>query len=90
MHNKVAHTLARSFLNCEFATLRFNFRGTEGSEGSFDDGVGERDDAIAAIGWMRTRYAKLPLWLASSPDNRSTKLAAVAAGSNSSWARLAW
>ena len=31
MHNKVAHTLARTFVRMGFAALRFNFRGTEGS-----------------------------------------------------------
>ena len=63
MHNKVAHTLARSFVRSDFATLRFNFRGTEGSEGNFDDGVGEYDDALAALDWMRGRYPDVPLWL---------------------------
>jgi alpha/beta superfamily hydrolase len=63
MHNKVAHTLARSFLRLGFAALRFNFRGTEGSEGQYDDGVGELDDAVAAINWMRQRYPDRPVWL---------------------------
>ena len=48
MHNKVAHTLARSFVRMGFAALRFNFRGTEGSEGEYDEGNGELDDARAA------------------------------------------
>jgi alpha/beta superfamily hydrolase len=64
MHNKVAHTLARVFVRLGFATLRFNFRGTEESEGNFDDGVGELDDALAAIDWMRNRAPRNPLWLA--------------------------
>ncbi len=64
MHNKVAHTLARSFVRLGFAALRFNFRGTEQSEGRFDEGIGELDDALAAIAWMRARYAGQPLWLA--------------------------
>ncbi|MBT8099997.1 MAG: alpha/beta hydrolase [Gammaproteobacteria bacterium] len=63
MHNKVAHTLARSFVLCGFATLRFNFRGTEKSEGSYDNGMGELDDALAAISWMRGRFTDLPFWL---------------------------
>jgi alpha/beta superfamily hydrolase len=33
MHNKVAHTLARAFVRQGLRTLRFNFRGTEASEG---------------------------------------------------------
>ena len=64
MHNKVAHTLARAFVGIGFAALRFNFRGTEGSEGSYDEGVGELADALAAIAWLRNRYPDLPLWLA--------------------------
>ncbi|MGB5512140.1 MAG: alpha/beta fold hydrolase [Woeseiaceae bacterium] len=64
MHNKVTHTLARSFLRLGFAALRFNFRGTEQSEGHFDEGIGEVDDALAAIAWMRVRYAEQPFWLA--------------------------
>lgn len=63
MHNKVAHTLARAFVRSEFVTLRFNFRGTEGSEGQFDDGTGELDDALTALHWMRNRHPDVPLWL---------------------------
>ncbi len=63
MHNKVAHTLARSFARCGLQTLRFNFRGTEDSEGQFDNGVGELDDALAAISWLRQRQSDGPLWL---------------------------
>jgi len=64
MHNKVAHTLARSFTQMDFAALRFNFRGTEQSEGHFDEGVGELDDALAAIDWLVARLPGYPLWLA--------------------------
>ncbi|MDH3746611.1 MAG: alpha/beta fold hydrolase [Gammaproteobacteria bacterium] len=64
MHNKVAHTLARTFVRLGFATLRFNFRGTEASQGEYDDGNGELDDALAAIAWMRDRYPTAPFWLA--------------------------
>jgi len=64
MHNKVVHTLSRAFARLGFATLRFNFRGTEGSDGAYDGGVGELDDALAAIAWMRARYPGKPLWLA--------------------------
>ena len=63
MHNKVAHTLARSFSRQGFAALRFNFRGTEGSEGEYDAGQGELDDALAAIKWLRERYPGKPLWI---------------------------
>ena len=64
MHNKVAHTLARAFVRSGFEVLRFNFRGTEQSEGHYDNGVGELDDALAAIEYMRARHGSYPLWLA--------------------------
>ena len=64
MHNKVAHTLARAFVLSGFQTLRFNFRGTENSEGEYDAGVGELDDALAAIDWLRERSPDGPTWLA--------------------------
>jgi len=64
MHNKVAHTLARAFLRLGFQVLRFNFRGTEASDGIYDEGVGELDDALAGIDWMRARQAPGPMWLA--------------------------
>ena len=64
LHNKVAHTLARSFMRLGFAALRFNFRGTEQSEGEFDDGNGELDDALAVIDWMRNRDSGKPVCVA--------------------------
>ena len=64
MHNKVAYTLARTFTQMGFAALRFNFRGTERSDGHFDEGVGELDDALAAIDWLVARLSDYPLWLA--------------------------
>ena len=63
MHNKVAHTLARAFVRSGFTTLRFNFRGTEDSEGHYDEGVGELDDALAALDWIRKRETGGALWL---------------------------
>jgi len=63
MHNKVAHTLARAFVRSGFAALRFNFRGTEGSAGNYDNGVGELDDALAALDWLAQQYPNVPLWL---------------------------
>lgn len=51
MTNKVAHTLARAFYRLGAASVRFNFRGVGESDGAYDDGVGEREDALAAIRW---------------------------------------
>ena len=64
MHNKVAHMLAKSFLECGYAALRFNFRGVGESHGEFADGNGEVDDVLAMIGAARDRFPELSLWLA--------------------------
>ena len=64
LQNKVVHTLARSFMRLGFAALRFNFRGTGQSEGEFDEGNGELDDALVAIEWMRCRDSQSPVWVA--------------------------
>ena len=49
MDNKVVITLARAFLQVGLATVRFNFRGAGRSEGTWDEGRGEVDDALAVI-----------------------------------------
>jgi alpha/beta superfamily hydrolase len=64
MTNKVAHTLARSFTSVGFAALRFNFRGVGKSAGTHDNGVGEIEDVVAAVDWLRAELPALPLWLA--------------------------
>jgi len=62
MDNKVVQTLARAFLQLGYRTVRFNFRGVAGSEGAWDDGQGEIDDAMAVI--AAHRDPALPLVLA--------------------------
>lgn len=63
MQNKVAHTLARGFQGLGFASLRFNFRGVGQSQGSFDEGRGELEDALTAVSWVRREYPDVPLWM---------------------------
>ena len=53
MTNKVAYTLASCALKAGMAAARFNFRGVGRSNGLHDDGVGEVDDALAVVDWMR-------------------------------------
>jgi alpha/beta superfamily hydrolase len=53
MDNKVAQTLARAFVQLGYRTVRFNFRGVGASEGAWDDGRGEIDDALAVIAAVR-------------------------------------
>jgi alpha/beta superfamily hydrolase len=62
--NKVVHTLARSFQELGAATIRFNFRGVGASEGAYDHGEGETDDALAAVAYGRQRWPGAALWLA--------------------------
>lgn len=64
MRNKVAHTLARGFVSRGFIALRFNFRGVEKSQGTFDDGRGELEDVLTAMDYLSGHYPQLPLWLA--------------------------
>ncbi len=56
MENKVVTTLARSFQECGMATVRFNFRGVGGSEGSYDEGRGETADAVTVADWASSRW----------------------------------
>ena len=44
--------------------LRFNYRGVNLSEGVYDNGNGETDDARAALAFLRERYPSLPFTLA--------------------------
>ena len=62
MDNKVVQTLARALLHLGYRTLRFNFRGVGASEGSWDEGRGEVDDALAVV--AAHSEAGLPLVLA--------------------------
>jgi alpha/beta superfamily hydrolase len=61
MDNKVVQTLARAFVQLGYRTVRFNFRGVGKSDGAWDEGRGEADDALAVIAAMRD--ANLPLVL---------------------------
>jgi uncharacterized protein len=63
LDNKVVQTLARAFLQLGYRAVRFNFRGVGGSAGSWDDGRGEIDDALAVIGAERAAHPGLPLAL---------------------------
>lgn len=52
MNNKVVYALYRCFVDQGFNTLRFNYRGVGRSEGGFDYGEGELNDASAALDWL--------------------------------------
>ncbi len=64
MHNKVVYRIARGLRCTGAVVLRFNFRGVNLSEGKYDHGVGEIEDARTALGYLRSRYPGLPYSLA--------------------------
>ena len=61
MDNKVIQTLARAFVQVGYRAVRFNFRGIGKSDGQWDEGRGEVDDAMAVVSAYRD--AALPLAL---------------------------
>ena len=64
MHTKVVYQSAKALSRIGCAVLRFNFRGVGASEGSFDEGVGERQDFRAGLAFMSDRYPGARLWAA--------------------------
>ncbi len=59
--NKVVTTLARTLYALGNVTLRPNFRGVGGTEGTHDEGRGETEDLIAVARYARQRFGDLPL-----------------------------
>ncbi len=64
MHNKVVYRIARGLRRAGAVVLRFNYRGVNLSEGTYDHGIGEVEDARAALDLLRSRYPSLPFSLA--------------------------
>ena len=62
--NKVAQTLARSFVRLGYVALRPNFRGVGASAGTHDDGRGESEDMLAVLSQARQGFGELPVALA--------------------------
>ena len=63
MHNKVVYHAMKVFAELGLPVLRFNFRGVGLSEGEFDHGRGELEDAKAALDWLEEK-TRLPILLA--------------------------
>jgi alpha/beta superfamily hydrolase len=53
MWNNVVEVLTTTFYEMGFSTLRFNFRGVGQSEGFYNEGIGEQDDLIGAINFLK-------------------------------------
>src|ERR1700732_3651446 len=64
MHNKVVYRIARGLRRAGAVVMRFNYRGVNRSEGKYDNGAGETEDARAALEVLRSRYPELPFSLA--------------------------
>jgi alpha/beta superfamily hydrolase len=64
LDNKVAQTLARALVQTGCLSVRFNFRGIGASEGGWDEGRGEVDDALAVVQAFRAQAPGQPLTLA--------------------------
>ncbi|MCY3931497.1 MAG: alpha/beta hydrolase [Acidobacteria bacterium] len=60
MDNHVVTTAADAVVELGGAALRFNFRGTGGSEGRHDEGRGEIEDLGACEQELRRRFPRLP------------------------------
>ncbi|MGO4382447.1 alpha/beta hydrolase [Pseudoduganella sp. RAF53_2] len=63
MENKVAQTLARTFVALGYVVARINFRGVGASEGVHDHGHGETDDMMILYQHMVAQYPGLPVAL---------------------------
>ncbi|MDR4652444.1 MAG: alpha/beta hydrolase [Nitrosomonas sp.] len=68
MDNKVVHTVFKSMIEFGHIAVKFNFRGTGNSEGAFDHGIGEVEDAVAVVQSIKNQFidhaGDLPLLLA--------------------------
>ena len=82
MDNKVVQTLARALVELGYSSVRFNFRGVGASQGLWDEGRGEIDDALAVISAHRVATRPLVLggfsfgaYVASQAAQRLTEAA---------------
>ena len=64
LDNKVVQTLARTFVELGYVSLRPNFRGVGASEGEHDEGRGETEDLLRVVAHAGKDFGNLPLVLA--------------------------
>lgn len=53
MNNKVVTTVAKTFREQHYASIRFNYRGVGKSEGVYGEGLGETQDTLNVIRWVK-------------------------------------
>lgn len=61
MHTKAVFRTAQALGEAGLLALRFNFRGVGTSTGSYEEGVGEKEDVRAALEWLAEEASGLPL-----------------------------
>ncbi|MEY3273653.1 MAG: hypothetical protein RLZZ341_2559, partial [Pseudomonadota bacterium] len=61
LDNKVVQTLARAAVQCGWRAVRFNYRGVGRSEGVWDEGRGEVEDAWSVLQAFRAPGQPLAL-----------------------------
>jgi uncharacterized protein len=64
LDNKVVQTLAKTFVELGYVSLRPNFRGVGESEGEHDEGRGETEDLLRVAEHAKESFGPLPLVLA--------------------------
>jgi alpha/beta superfamily hydrolase len=64
MHNKVVSTLAKSFVESGYISIRFNFRGIGQSQGNYNHGIGEQADCLSVLNWVQQQRPSAPIALA--------------------------
>jgi len=64
MHTRVVYRTARGLRTAGAVVLRFNYRGVFPSEGVYDNGIGEIEDARVCLQFLRERYPNLPFAIA--------------------------
>lgn len=79
MHNKVVTTLARAWSRRGATAVRFNFRGVGNSNGSYDDGRGELEDALTVIDWAAANDPESELYIAGFSFGGAVAFRAAAA-----------
>ncbi len=65
MNNRVTVSLYNAFVENDFSTVRFNFRGVGKSEGVFDKGEGEFNDTALILDWIQSiNKGSRKIWIA--------------------------
>lgn len=64
MHTRTVYQAGKALARIGCVVVRFNFRGVGRSAGTWDDGVGEKEDFRAALDFAGHRYPDVPVWTA--------------------------